>query len=60
MKTEDTPQFAEMIDLLVWAYKQGYSHAAEVVKSTVPKEEQLQEMFKNAMDPKKGKPKVRK
>jgi len=39
----------ELIDMLVWAYVQGYQHAAEVVKSTVPTEEQLKDMFAGHM-----------
>jgi hypothetical protein len=52
MKTETPQDFNEIVKLLIWAYKQGYSHAAEVVKGTVPKEEALEKMFKDAMSPK--------
>jgi predicted RND superfamily exporter protein len=45
MKTETPQDFNEIVKLLIWAYKQGYSHAAEVVKGTVPKEEALEKTF---------------
>lgn len=40
---------SELINMLVWAYTQGYQHASEVLKSTVPTEEQLKDMFADHM-----------
>jgi len=56
MKTKEK-EYSEIIQLLIWAYKQGYMHATEVLKETVPDDKQLSKMFKNAMEQQKGKPK---
>ena len=42
-------EFDELIDLLSWAYVQGYKHASDVVTQTVPKSDKLKEMFTEMM-----------
>lgn len=49
--------YEEIVQLLIWAYKQGYMHATDVLKSTVPDDKQLTQMFENAMKSQNGKPK---
>lgn len=43
-------EFNEIIELLIWSYKQGYLHASHVLKDTVPDDAKLGEMFKEALD----------
>ncbi len=42
-------EFNELIELLSWAYQQGYKHASEVVSQTVPNTDKLNDMFKKMM-----------
>ena len=44
--------FKEIVDLLIWSYKQGYLHAGSVIKETVPDEKKLAEMFEKALSEK--------
>jgi hypothetical protein len=46
--------YNEIIQLLIWAYKQGYLHASQVLKDTVPDDKQLYEMFKKSIEDKQS------
>lgn len=48
-------EFDELIDLLSWAYVQGYKHASDVVSQTVPQSDKLKEMFTKMMKEKQEK-----
>mgnify|MGYP001384944864 CR=1 FL=1 len=48
-------EFDELIDLLSWAYVQGYKHASDVVAQTVPQSDKLKEMFTKMMKEKQEK-----
>jgi len=50
-------EFDELIDLLSWAYVQGYKHASDVVAQTVPKSDKLKDMFTKMMKDKQEKEK---
>lgn len=40
---------SELIEMLIWAYTQGYKHAAAIVVQTEPAEDVLKEMFAEHM-----------
>jgi len=42
-------EYSEIVELLIWAYTQGYQHASQVVKDTIPKHETLAKMFEDAL-----------
>ena len=46
-KTEK--EYSEIVQLLIWAYTQGYQHAAQMVQETMPKHENLAKMFEDAL-----------
>ncbi len=48
----ENKDYSEMVQLLVWSYKQGYIHASEVLKGSVPDDKKLQEMFKKSLEEK--------
>ena len=48
-------EFDELIDLLSWAYVQGYKHASDVVAQTVPAPDKLKDMFTKMMKDKQEK-----
>jgi len=56
MKSDNNSKqdFSEIIELLIWAYKQGYSHASHVLKETLPDHKKLTEMFSNALNENKS------
>ena len=51
----EVKEFDELIDLLSWAYVQGYKHASDVVSQTVPQSDKLKEMFTKMMKEKQEK-----
>ena len=42
-------QKKELLDMLIWAYTQGYKHAATVVAQTEPTDVMLRDMFAKHM-----------
>ena len=48
MKKSNT-EYSEIIQLLIWAYTQGYQHAAQIVNDALPKHETLAKMFEEAL-----------
>lgn len=50
--TEPKQDFKEIVDLLIWSYKQGYLHAGSIIKETVPDDKKLAEMFEKALSEK--------
>ena len=42
-------EYSEIVELLIWAYNQGYMHASQILKDTMPAKDKLAEMFKNAL-----------
>ena len=42
-------EYSEIVQLLIWAYTQGYQHAAQIVQETMPKHETLAKMFEKAL-----------
>jgi hypothetical protein len=49
MKKKENNDFTEIVQLLIWAYKQGYMHAGAVLKDTIPDDKKLSEMFEKAL-----------
>ena len=49
MNEKKEVEFEEIIELLTWAYKQGYLHASQVLKETVPNDSALSKMFVDAL-----------
>lgn len=43
-------EYSEIIELLIWAYTQGYMHASQVLKDTMPAKDKLAEMFQKALE----------
>ena len=39
----------EIIELIMWAYQQGYSDAAKVLTETIPDKDKLKEMFEKIL-----------
>jgi len=56
MKSDNNSKqdFSEIIELLIWAYKQGYSQASNVLKETMLDHKKLAEMFSNALNENKS------
>ena len=50
----ENKDYNEIVQLLVWAYKQGYIHASEVLKGSVPENKKLEEMFKKSLEEKQS------
>ncbi len=48
-KEEKQRDFKEIVELLIWSYKQGYMHAGAVLKDTIPDDKKLSEMFEKAL-----------
>ena len=48
-KKEKSQDFKEIVELLIWSYKQGYMHAGAVLKDTIPDDKKLSEMFEQAL-----------
>jgi hypothetical protein len=42
-------EYSEIIELLIWAYTQGYMHASQILKDTIPAKEKLAKMFEDAL-----------
>ncbi len=50
MDNNSKQDFSEIIELLIWAYTQGYNHAGQILKETIPDHKKLTEMFSNALN----------
>jgi hypothetical protein len=48
-KEEKQKDFKEIVELLIWSYKQGYMHAGAVLKDTIPDDKKLAGMFEKAL-----------
>ena len=45
MKKKDNNDFTEIVQLLIWAYKQGYMHAGAVLKDTIPDDKKCYQLL---------------
>ena len=43
-------EYSEIVELLIWAYTQGYMHANQILKDAIPAKDKLAEMFQKALE----------
>jgi len=48
-KMNKKQEYSEIVELLIWAYTQGYMHASQILKDTMPAKDKLAKMFEDAL-----------